>query len=498
MTIVVALIFLGLTRAIFDLLRIRTSTALQLGVVREIRGKLLQHVLRISASALRTYPSGELASRVQVEVHGVRLLLYLGLSQGLRSLLVVTALATLALRVDTALAIPALVALPAVAVLVRFGVGPARRFQRELLSAETEVISRTTEAIDGALVLRAYQASTATARAVDEAADASVRAGIRAESWSVMLSPMVELLGAVAVASALAVAWSTRSSVDVASAGTVLAAMVLLYRPLQGLAQATFAWWSGLATLDRIDELLALPVSPVSTSEDRTTSVQTLELERVSFAYADEPVLAEVTLQFETGELVVVCGESGSGKSTLLGILGGILDPTRGEVTYDGQRASAAKRAATAAWMSQTPQLFHGTVLENITLGDPKPSRGQALLAAERAGVDSFVHRRPGGFESLVADGGRNLSVGQRQRLTLARALYRQAPILLLDEPTAALGAEQEREVVQLCRAIADRGALVVVASHREDFRRVADRVLEVRHARVHRSDQGEDHVLLH
>ena len=148
--------------------------------------------------------------------------------------------------------------------------------------------------------------------------------------------------------------------------------------------------------------------------------------------------------------------------------------------------------------MSQTPQLFHDTVVKNITLGDPRPDRNRMLAVAAEAGVDSFIPDRPHGYEAVLEERGQDLSVGQRQRVTFARALYKATPVLLLDEPTSALDDPHAARVLQVCRARADAGQLVVVATHRRDFRRLADRVVEVREGEIRECEEREERSLLH
>ena len=496
--IVWLLVLLGLVRALAETIRANLSAKLQLSVVREFRGKVLAHVLRFEPSTLLRWPRGELASRIQVEVHGVRTLLHLGVAQGIQSILMATALATVALRVDTALAIPGLLVVPLAVVAVVFAARPARRLQRELFAAESSVVSDTAEAIDGAAVLRAYGALEPMWEKIDEMAAHSERRGIAAETWSTAARPLVELAGAVGIAVVFALAWSTRGPVDLAATGTVLVALVLMYRPLHGLAQAVFGWWSGLASLDRLDELLSVPAEPPDPVTPRPERVALLRLENLSFDYDSQPVLRSATASFSEGELVAIAGASGAGKSTLLGVLAGVLAPASGCVSIEGAPAPRAALHAATAWMPQNPALFHDTVLNNVAFGADHPDRARALEACRRVDAHEFIVARPLGYDALLQEGGTDLSMGQRQRITLARALYRKAPVLLLDEPTSALDDEQERNVIGVCREHANLGGLVIVATHREDFLRHADRVLELRDGMVIEWERRTADALLH
>jgi ABC-type multidrug transport system fused ATPase/permease subunit len=496
--IVALLVLLGLVRALAETARTRLSAALQLGVVREFRGKVLSHVLRLEPSILLGWPPGELASRIQVEVHGVRALLHLGVSQGIRSILVATALASVALRVDTALAIPGLLVVPLAVVLVVLAARPARRLQRALYSAESIVVSDTAEAVDGAAVLQAYGAITPTWRRIDQQAADAARQGVATETWGATAAPMVELAGAVSIALVFAFAWSRGGAADLADTGTVLVALLLMYRPLHGLAQALFGWWSGLASLDRLDELLRLDATPLARPAVRGGHVESLFVEGLDFDYGAGPVLEAAGVSLRGGELVVITGPSGAGKSTWLGLLAGVLRPDSGEIAIDGKSVAREALREAAAWMPQSPSLFHDTILRNVALGDTDPDRTRVIEACRRVDAHDFISSRPQGYEGVLREGGTDLSMGQRQRVALARALYRDAPVLLLDEPTSALDEALERNVIGICRARADRGDLVVVATHRRVFLQAADRVLEVREGTLIEWERHAAGSLLH
>ena len=394
--IVWILVLLGLIRAVSETIRANMSARLQLSVVQEFRGKVLAHVLRLEPSTLLQWPRGELASRIQVEVHGVRTFLHLGVAQGIRSIIVATALAGVALGVDTALAIPGLLVVPLAVVAIAFLARPARRLQRELFAAESSVVSDTAEAIDGAAVLRAYGAVRPMRDKIDVGAARSAGRGIAAETWSTAAGPLVELAGALGIAMVFALAWSTRAPVDLAATGTVLVALVLMYRPLHGLAQAVFGWGSGLASLDRLDELLRLPTEPLERVTTRTDPVASLRMDDICVDYGSQSVLRNATVSFRPGELVAITGPSGAGKSTLLAVLAGVLRPTSGHVVIDEAPAARAALIGATAWMPQNPALFRDTILRNVAFGTDHPERARVLEVCRRVDAHEFIAERPG------------------------------------------------------------------------------------------------------
>jgi len=474
--IVFALVLIGLVRTSAEALRSRVSARLQLSVVREFRAKILSHVLGLEPAEALRWPSGELSSRVQVEVHGVRLLLHWGLVQGIRSILVATALAIIAFEVDSGLATRGVIVVPIAAVVAWLLARPARRLQRDLYAEESRVLSDTAEAVDGALVLRAFGATEATERRIDAKAEQAERIGVAAETWAAAAGPVIELGAVLGLALALAMAWSTRGDLDVAAAGTVLVALLLMVRPLVALGQSLVGWFSGLSALDRLDELLGLPRAPLMESELVDAQIGEVVVDRVCFAYDDSALLEDASARFGAGELCVLVGASGAGKSTLLALLAGILEPSAGEICFDsnGTRADRARRCA---WMPQSVTLFRGSFLDNIALGDDAPDRRRAIEAAKRAEIHEVIAARPGGYEGVIEEGGANLSIGQRQRLAFARLVYRDANVWLLDEPSSALDSRLEAAMIEHSLEHATRGGIVVVATHRQAWVRRAHRV---------------------
>jgi len=272
---------------------------------------------------------------------------------------------------------------------------------------------------------------------------------------------------------------------------TVLVLAPELYLPLRNLAAQFHASADGLAVTGRLLELLEeAPTTSVggghSAPSPRDAPVR---LEGVSFVYPSRPdlVLDAIDLELAAGETVALVGPSGSGKSTIASLLLRLVEPTGGRTAVgavDLASCDAAAWRAQIAWVPQRPTLFRGTVAENIRLGRDGAADGEVRTAAALAGADAFVRELPEGYETIVGDGGRPLSAGQLQRIALARAFLRDAPLVILDEPTANLDPESA-ELVGAAVERLRQGRTLLLIAHRPELARRADRVVTLASGRI-------------
>jgi thiol reductant ABC exporter CydD subunit len=265
---------------------------------------------------------------------------------------------------------------------------------------------------------------------------------------------------------------------------TVLVLAPELYLPLRALGTEYHASADGLAVADRMFELLDAPASVRQGGPALAPSPaeEVIRLERVSFAYPGRPgrVLDGFDLELRPGETVTLVGESGAGKSTVAALLLRLLDPGAGRITVGGVDLAECDPCAwrrLIAWVPQHPTLLRGTVEENIALGAGTVAGGRVHDAARLAGADEFIGSLPQGYATQIGDGGRRLSVGERRRIGLARAFLREAPLVILDEPTADLDRASVDVVSSAVRRL-QSGRTVLLIAHRPELVRHADRVV--------------------
>ena len=251
--------------------------------------------------------------------------------------------------------------------------------------------------------------------------------------------------------------------------------------------------------MDRINQVLDTPVTVADNPNGKEINDfhESIEFRKVSFSYGDLPVIQSLDLTIRKGETVALVGPSGSGKSTLADLLTRFYEPDQGSILVDGHdirniRVQSLRKLF--GIVPQEPLLFNGTLAANIAFGDDTPNTAAVLEAAEISYSNEFISQMPGGLEAKVGDRGATLSGGQRQRICLARAVYRNPPILILDEATSSLDSESEKMVqVSLQNLMVNRTTLVI--AHRLSTVQNADRIYVIREGRV--AEQGTHAALM-
>ncbi|PXX58676.1 ATP-binding cassette subfamily C protein CydD [Nocardia tenerifensis] len=348
------------------------------------------------------------------------------------------------------------------------------------------------DVVTGLPTLRAFGRARHQIGVVRRISDAHRRATMRTLRVAFLSSLVLEWVATLSVA-LVAVPIGLRlmgGGVELATALLVLFLAPEAYLPLRALGTAFHDSTEGIAVAERVFADLDTPeADPTSGRAVPDTRRVGLVLDRVIVRYPsrDRPALAGVSLRVRPGERVGLVGPSGAGKSTLLSVLLGFTRPESGKVLVGDEDLAELSMDAwreRIAWIPQRPHLFAASVADNIRLGRPAASHTQVRAAAYAAAADEFITALPDGYDTVLGERGAGLSAGQRQRIAIARAFLRDAPILLLDEPTAHLDPESESAVVAAsARLMVGRTALIV--AHRPALLEHVDRVITVEDGRV-------------
>jgi len=262
-----------------------------------------------------------------------------------------------------------------------------------------------------------------------------------------------------------------------------LAYLAKFFKPVKDLASMTSAIAQTTVALERIQKILSadqiIPEHPDAADPGRVKGGITFE--NIAFGYDDETqVLRDVSFKIEPGQVVGIVGPTGSGKSTVLSLVPRFYDPSGGRILIDGVDVTTFKLDALrtqVGFVLQETVLFRGTIRENIAYGRPGATDDEIVNAAKVANADEFIGRMPHGYDTVVGERGDTLSGGQRQRIGIARAVIRNSPIMILDEPTAALDTESERLVIEGLRQLM-KGRTVIMIAHRLSTISEADKIV--------------------
>ena len=357
---------------------------------------------------------------------------------------------------------------------------------------QSEVLSIVQRGLGSIKLTKAFGRQDLELAHLEAASYATVEAALRARKIKSLISPVVGIVVAFCTAIVL---WKGTSLIV---AGTMTAGALTVYlaylkqffKPVKDLASMTSTVAQMTVALERIQTIL----SADEVIEERACAIDpgrirgAISFDRVSFGYdGGDHVLHEVSFSIQPGQVVGIVGSTGSGKSTLLSLLPRFYDPNLGRILIDGVDIADYKVAALRAqiaFVMQDTVLFPGTIRENIAYGRPEASEDEIVAAARIANADEFIARMRRGYDSLVGEQGNTLSGGQRQRIAIARAVVRNSPILVLDEPTAALDPQSEHLVIEALQRLM-KGRTVIMIAHRLNTLVGADKIIVLRNGAV-------------
>jgi ATP-binding cassette, subfamily B, multidrug efflux pump len=465
----------------------------------DLRREVFRHLHSLRLGFFDRQPVGRLVTRVTNDVDAILELFASGALNAVGDLVRLFGIVTLMLVLDYKLALIAFGVTPPVALMVIFVRRRMRGVFREIRAKTARMNATMNEQVSGMAVVQAYNREAAAAREFDGINAAYRDANVRSIKFEAMQDAAIEMVAAVCLAS-IVVALGYHP----VSFGTLVAFnayLVQFFEPISALAQRYTLLQSAMAGAERVFGLLDgvqdeqdAPALPAASASDRGHA---FELEHVSFSYKPGvPVLSDLSLAVRRGEKIALVGPTGAGKSTLAALLLRLYEVQAGVVRVDDRDIKSLDRTELRRRFAVVPQdvfLFPGSVLGNIAAGEV-PDRERAIAVLRRLGALDLFQRRSGGLDARVEEHGANFSAGERQLIAFARALYRDAPILVLDEATASIDSDTESRLQHaLEELMRDRTALVI--AHRLSTIRRADRIVVFHKGRI--AEQGTHNELL-
>ncbi len=468
-------------------------------MVLDLRRDLFEHLTSLSLRYFSEQKAGWIIARLTSDVDALSDVLNQGLTTlVVNSLTLVAAVCGLFL-LDWRLGLVALLVLPP-------GIVVTRWFQRRSHAAFSDVRTRIAavtaqlaESVAGMAVVQAFTRERAFQREFEGLNEANRVANVHAQKLSSVFFPAIELLGVVAQ---VAVLYAGARLIDAGSLeiGTLIAAaglLSLVFQPLQELSELYGQVQAASAAMGKISTVLdaAQDVTDRRGARDLGRVEGRLELDRVVFAYGDEPVLHGLALEIPAGGCIALVGESGGGKSTTAKLVARFYDPDAGAVRVDGVDLRDVKLRSYRRQLGvvlQDPFLFSGTIADNLRFARPESTDAELLAAAKAIGVDRIAARFEGGLQHVVREGGAGLSAGERQLISIARALVADPRILILDEATSNIDRPSEVLIERAFDTLL-RGRSSLIIAHRLATVRRADEIIVLEHGRIAQRGQYDE-----
>jgi subfamily B ATP-binding cassette protein MsbA len=461
-------------------------------VVFDLRRELVDKLLRLPASYYDRTAAGVVQSKLTFDAHQLASAASGTITVAIRSTLAIAASFGWMMWLNWRLTLLTFIVGPVVALVIRYFSRRLRRLARDIQSRTASMTHVLEELIGGHRIVRIFGGEAYERKRALRAANALRSSMSRQSSAGAASSPITQILAACAVGFIVwvALAQSETGKLDFATFGSYSVALLTLLERLRSLSGINAAIQRGIAAAESIFALLDREEEPDVGTVALGRAKGDLRFERVTLRYdgAEQPALADVTLHVRPGETVALVGPSGSGKTSLVNLIPRFYEPSAGRLFVDGHDVTTltlASLRAQVALVSQDVLLFDDTVAANIAYGAMTGASREAVeRAAAAANALEFIRALPQGFDTPVGENGMRLSGGQRQRLAIARALLKDAPVLILDEATSALDSESER-AVQAALETLMRGRTTLVIAHRLSTIEHAHRIVVLDEGRI-------------
>ena len=486
-----SIICIALIKAVAMYLQIITVNQFAQSIATAMQTKMMSHLIIADLSVISQHSSGVFISRIMNDVNLIKEAVVRLSNNLIRDSLTILVMIGMLFWFDFWLSVLVLAIYPiAFQPILRIGRKQRGHAKRLQITME-EMTSVISEIIGGSRMIKAFELEDTQKFRASQSFDKLKSAYLSLLSGRARIDPVLEVLGGIAIAGVVGVA-SWRVSNGEMLVGDVLGfitALLMLVQPVRALGTLNAVTQEGVSAANRALELLATESDIQSDKNAIDLNVEKAEIEfsNVSFSYDTAPILQDITFTIKAGETVALVGESGAGKTTIMNLIPRFFDSDKGIISINKlniKQISIHSLRAHIALISQDSILFDDTVMANIGFGKPDARETDIIEAARKAAADGFITALPQGYHTNVGPQGNLLSGGQRQRIAIARAILKDAPILLMDEATSALDAQSE-QLVQDALEQSKQGRTSLIIAHRLATIKSADRIYVMASGRI-------------
>jgi ATP-binding cassette, subfamily B, bacterial len=443
-------------------------------VSHDLRRTLYHHIQRLSLAEFDQTRTGDLITRVTSDIESIQDFLDQALLGTLANVLTLFGMIGVMFYINWRFTLIALSVAPVLLLVVYRMTRRIKQASRAVRRKESELVSFVEEVFTSVRVVKAFAREEYEQQRFESQSRENVETALQARGVKAKLSPFVEII--VAAGTALVLWYGARLALAGRLSPGILVVFLLylgsMYKPMRALSKMTDTISKALVGYERIKEVLKIEsrVRDLPRARRASRFKGKVEFDRVTFGYDDQtPVLKEISFQVEPGQVAALVGPSGTGKTTVISLIPRFYDPSSGSVKIDGRdtrQFTLKSLREQLSFVLQETLLFRASVWENIAYGKPDASRKQIEDAAELANARDFIDKMPQGFDTIIGERGSNLSGGQRQRIAIARAVIRNTPILILDEPTTGLDSASEEAVIEALDRLMKNRTTIVIAHH--------------------------------
>lgn len=455
------------------------TTSVSQWVTHDLRRTLYNHIQRLSLAEYDKTQTGDLISRVTSDINAVQDFINSALLGIIVNVLTLVGMAGVMFYINWRFTLIALSIAPALFAVVYYLTRRIKKASREVRKKESELVSIVQEVLTSVRVVKAFAREDFEVTRFESQSLENVETALEARSIKAKLTPIVDVM--VAIGTCLVLAYGARLALSgQISAGVLIVFLLYLgkmYKPMRDLSKSTDTVSKAIVGYERIEEVLEIEarVRDLPRARKAPRFKGKIEFEHVNFAYDGKtPVLKDISFEIEPGQVAAIVGPSGTGKTTIISLIPRLYDPQSGTIKIDGvdiRRYKLRSVREQISFVLQETLLFHTSVWENIAYGKPDAPPDQIIRAAKQANAHEFIEQLSEGYGAMVGERGVTLSGGQRQRIAIARAIVRDTPILVLDEPTTGLDSSSEQAVIEALERLMEGKTCIVVAHHLSTIR---------------------------